>query len=103
MLGVVGGLAYLTFRSEIQPWYYLSVFAFLPFFEEFIGKLNIFWAGLLFSYYPYIYLGGWDKPEKVVLKHNIIIAFAVLNALYLIFLNLTKAKSSSKNLLPRSR
>ena len=102
-LGIAAGLAYLTFRSEIQPWYFLAVFAFLPFFEEFIGKLNIFWAGLLFSYYPYIYLGGWDKPEKVVLKHNIIIAFAVLNALYLIFLNLTKAKSSSKNLLPRSR
>jgi len=64
-LGIAAGLAYLTFKSEIQPWYFLAVFAFLPFFEEFIGKLNIFWAGLLFSYYPYIYLGGWDSASNM--------------------------------------
>lgn len=103
LLGIIAGLVYLTVRSEIQPWYFLAVFAFLPFFDDLILKLNIFFVGLLFSYYPYIYLGGWDRPEKVILKHNIIIAFAIFNLLYLIFLNLTKARSSSKNLLPRSK
>lgn len=101
LFGVIAGLGYLTVRSEIQPWYFLTLFAFLPFFENFISRLNIFWAGLLFSYYPYIYLGGWDTQDKIVLKHNIIIVFALLNLAYLIFLNLTKARSSSKKTLPR--
>ena len=102
-----GGIKYLTLpfviRSEIQSWYFLSLFAFLPFFEDWIFKLNIFFAGLLLAYYPYVFLGGWDKPEKIILKHNIIIAFAILNLFYLIFLNLTRARSSEKKTLPRSR
>ena len=103
LLGIVTGLSYFAFRSEIQSWYFLSLFAFLPFFEDWIFKLNIFFAGLLLAYYPYVFLGGWDKPEKIILKHNIIIAFAILNLFYLIFLNLTRARSSEKKTLPRSR
>lgn len=101
--GLIAGYGYLTVRSEIQPWYFLTIFALLPFFESLIEKLNIFIAGLLFSYYPYIFLGGWDKPEKIIMKHNIIIVFAGLNLLYLIFFNLTKAINSSKKALPRSK
>jgi hypothetical protein len=103
LLGLVAGLFYLTFKSEIQPWYFLALFALIPFFEELIMKLNIFFAGLLFSYYPYVYLGGWDKTYKVVLKHNIILVFFALNLGYLIFLSLIKLNSSSKKDLPRSR
>lgn len=75
----------LSYNIGIQPWYFLTIFVFLPFYEQFIYKLNIFFAGLLFSYYPYIRLGGWDKPEKVALKHNIIAVFFVLNLLYLLY------------------
>lgn len=85
ILGIVFGIAYASYKLEIQPWYFLSLFAFLPFFPDLINRLNIFFAGLLFSYYPYIYLGGWDKPEKVIIKHEIIIIFLVFNIIYLIY------------------
>lgn len=77
-------LGYLSFFSEIQPWYFLSLFAFLPIFPGLIMKLQIFFAGLLFSYYPYIWLGGWDTAEEINLKHNIILVFLVINVIYMI-------------------
>ncbi|MBI2051660.1 hypothetical protein HYT33_02755 [Candidatus Roizmanbacteria bacterium] len=85
IFGLCAILAYLSFFSEIQPWYFLALFAALPFYEKFISKLNIFFAGLLFSYYPYVRFGGWDKAWKIALKHQIIIAFVVLNAVILLF------------------
>jgi len=82
MLGIIFGIAYASYKLEIQPWYFLSFFAFLPFFPELFSHLNIFIAGLLFSYYPYVYLGGWDKPYKIVIKHNIMWIFLCLNLVY---------------------
>lgn len=81
-LGIAVGIFYASLKLEIQPWYFLSFFAFLPFFPKIINYSNIFIAGLLFSYYPYVYLGGWDKPEKVIIKHNIIWVFLILNVIY---------------------
>jgi len=78
---------YLSFTSEIQPWYFLNYFALLPFFYKTLHRSQIFFAGLLLSYYPYVYLGGWDSSEKILLKHNIIIVFAVANIVYLIIRN----------------
>lgn len=77
-------LFYLSVYNEIQPWYYLTLFIYLPFFKDFIATFNIFLFGLLISYYPYIFLGGWDSKEKVDLKHYIIISFLVLNVLYIL-------------------
>lgn len=88
-------LAYLTFKTEIQPWYYLNLLIFLPFFAKFINGLNIFFFGLLLSYYPYIRLGGWDKPEKILIKHYIIAGGIILNLIYLIFLKLNREKKTS--------
>lgn len=78
-------LGYMSFRMEIQPWYFLALFAYLPFYSGFIEKLQLFFFGLLMSYYPYIRLGGWDTAEKVNMKHQIILFFFVLNLLYLGF------------------
>lgn len=78
-------LTYLSLKMEIQPWYYLSLFIFLPFFPKLIERLQIFFFGLLMSYYPYIRLGGWDTAEKVNLKHQIIVIFLILNIFYLAF------------------
>jgi len=75
-------LAYLSFKMEIQPWYFLALFAFLPFYDEVISSMNIFFFGLLMSYYPYIRLGGWDTVEKVNIKHQIIFAFFLINVFY---------------------
>ena len=35
-------LGYLSLKMEIQPWYFLALFAFLPFFEEVTSSMNIF-------------------------------------------------------------
>ena len=82
LTGLVIIIGYLIFFAEIQPWYFLSLFALLPYFEELISRLNIFFLGLLLSYYPYIRLGGWDSVEKLALKHIIIIIFLMINSGY---------------------
>lgn len=87
-IGILVPLFYLSFFSEIQPWYFLILFIFLPIFPNLIKKMDIFLIGLLFSYYPYIMLGGWDTKYKVDLKHQIIIYFLVAN---LIALGIDKA------------
>ena len=76
----------LSLRGEIQPWYFLTLFAYIPFFETILFHLNIFFAGLLFSYYPYIRFGGWDSVEKIQLKHTLILVFTTINCIYLIFI-----------------
>lgn len=78
-IGVLAPLFYLSFFSEIQPWYFLILFIFLPIFPNLIRKIEIFLMGLICSYYPYIMLGGWDTKYKVDLKHQIIIYFLIAN------------------------
>jgi hypothetical protein len=91
-IGIIGILGYLTFQSEIQPWYFLILFPLLPYFQSIIEHLTIFFIGLLLSYYPYIRLGGWDTAEKVGLKHTIIMVFSIVNVFYFIFLLMKKDK-----------
>jgi len=99
LLLISGIIIYLAFFGEIQPWYFLAFFAFIPYMENLIPRADIFLAGLLLSYYPYIYLGGWDSLEKMQLKHIIILVFLFLNLVYWIWLSLTKHEKSRKNLL----
>ncbi|MEK7097124.1 MAG: hypothetical protein AAB705_00805 [Patescibacteria group bacterium] len=82
-IGTLVPLFYLSFFSEIQPWYFLILFIFLPIFPNLINKIEFFLIGLICSYYPYIMLGGWDTKDKVDLKHQIIIYFFVANLLAL--------------------
>lgn len=82
-IGILSLLGYLTFFGEIQPWYFLTLFIFVPIFPGLFKKIDIFLLGLLCSYYPFIMLGGWDKQYKVDLKHQIIIYFFVVNLLTL--------------------
>lgn len=77
-------LIYMGTKMEIQPWYYLILFVLIPFYTKLLIDWNIFIAGLMFSYYPYIRLGGWDTVEKVTIKHNIIIAFLFVNIVYVV-------------------
>ena len=82
---LIGIMLYLSIKSEIQPWYFINVFVFLPFYNKLINRLNIFFFGLLLSYYPYIRFGGWDTLEKINLKHLIIGAFLIFNLVYFFF------------------
>ena len=79
---LIGIIIYLSIESEIQPWYFLNLFIFLPFFVQSIKRLDIFFFGLLVSYYPYIRLGGWDSLDKINLKHIIIGIFFIINITY---------------------
>ncbi len=92
-------LGYLSFFREIQPWYFLILFAFLPFYEELIGRLNIFFAGLLLSYYPYIRLGGWESVEKLSLKHIIIVGSLIINFIYYFWAKMKHEKTINQHIL----
>ncbi len=76
-------LIYLTFTSEVQSWYFLSLLVFIPLYPEFIFKLNIFFAGLLFAYYPFLRIGEWNN-QAVSNKHLIMGLFLVANLIYLV-------------------
>lgn len=83
-IGILVPLFYLSFFSEIQPWYFLTLFIFLPVFPNLIRKIEFFLMGLICSYYPYIMFGGWNSKDKVDLKHQIIIYFLIANLIHLI-------------------
>jgi hypothetical protein len=80
---IVVAVGYISLTGEIQPWYFLNLLIFLPFFEPLLNDFSLFFYGLLLSYYPFIRLGAWDNPEKVQLKHQIIAGFFVANLLFL--------------------
>ena len=81
---VIGMLIYLSLFLEIQPWYFLTLFVFLPVYPKIIDRVQIFLFGLLMSYYPFITLGDWTD-QKLFMKHWIIISSIILNLLYLLF------------------
>lgn len=87
---------YLCFKMEIQPWYFLSFFVFLPYFPQFIEKLSIIFFGLLLSYYPFIRFGDWTV-QKVLMKHEIIfVAIFLQGFLFLSTMFMEKKSFSSK-------
>ncbi len=85
LVAQIGLLCYLIFSREIQQWYLLVLFAYLPLYPLIIRKSNVLLFGLLLSYYPYIYLGGWEGDEKMWWKHVIIGVFAGINVVYFFY------------------
>lgn len=73
----------VSYKMEIQPWYFLNIFILLPLFSRFFSNLTIFFAGLLISYYPYILYGDWGNPKNVMLKHMVILIAVCLNLFWL--------------------
>ena len=82
---------YLCYRMEIQPWYFLSLFVFLPFFSGFIEKFNILFFGLLLSYYPFIRFGDWTA-KTVMLKREIVFIAVIVQGIYLLFYYMRRKK-----------
>lgn len=74
-------ILYLCYKMEIQPWYFLSLFVFLPYFPKFIENLYILFFGLLLSYYPFIRFGDWTAGT-VALKREIIFIFLFVQIIY---------------------
>ncbi|MFH0979686.1 MAG: glycosyltransferase 87 family protein [Candidatus Roizmanbacteria bacterium] len=98
---LLGVIIFWTVKSEIQPWYFIILFGLLPFYENLIFRLNIFFFGLLMSYYPYVRFGGWGKVlywttlQKVEYKHNVILIFFLINIVYLFYFYLLKKRIKS--------
>lgn len=86
-------ILYLCFTMEIQPWYFLSLFVFLPYFPRFIERLNILFFGLLLSYYPFIRFGDWTA-QSVILKREIVFIALAIYLSYMLYLFLKKSKST---------
>lgn len=82
-------IIYLCTTRELQPWYFLPVFIFLPIFPNIIDNMKIFLFGLLLSYYPFIKTGVWDYEQKLC----IIFAFLATNIFYIIYTKRRKIKS----------
>lgn len=80
---IFGLILYVSFKMEVQPWYFMSLFVILPYLEGWIEAATLSTAGLLFSYYPYIRYGEWNLDE-LWWKHWIIILFVGLNIFYLL-------------------
>ncbi len=84
-LGFLSVMLFLSLDREIQPWYFLSIFAFLPFFAEEISQFNFFLSGLLLSNYFFVRYGVLNEPVQLSLKTSLIFIFFVLNIGYLFF------------------
>lgn len=87
-------LLYLSFYQEVQPWYFLNLFIFIPYIFEILRRLQFFFAGLLLSYYPYVLYGTWGDSNNVDLKHRIVALFAIIN-LVVLFAQRKKLRLSS--------
>ncbi len=84
LIGIFMTIIYVSYKGEVQPWYFLNLLIFIPYYFNFVQNLSFLFFGLLLSYYPYIFLGGWDSPEKVLLKHQIIIVAMITNLIYIV-------------------
>lgn len=80
---VLALIGYVALVQEFQSWYLINLFLFLPLMPRLLIHLWILFFGLLVSYFPFIYLGGWADPMHVQLKFWIIGVAFVLNATYL--------------------
>ena len=57
------GFVYVLTKIEVQPWYFLWIFVFLPLLN--LNKAILFFVngiiiGLLLRYLPFLYYGNWD-------------------------------------------
>ncbi len=85
-------ITYVSITISPQPWYFLNLLIFLPFFEGFITKLNLLFMGLLLSYYPLIRLGGWSE---ISYKYTIIWVALFLNVLVVAIFYVKDRKNNS--------
>ncbi len=92
-IGVLSAILYISFKSEAQPWYFINLFIFVPFYFNFLKKLNVLFFFLLASYYPYLKFSQWNLKSSIYLKHQIIIIGGVITSIVLcadFFLKKTK-------------
>jgi hypothetical protein len=81
-IGVIAIIGYICIKLNIQPWYFLTLFSIVWYYEKFGMDLNIFFAGLLLSYVPFILYGDWTLATLTIRFQIIVFSFAI-NILFL--------------------
>ncbi len=79
-----------SLKGEVQPWYFLNLLVFFPFFGQLIKRLSLFFIALLLSYYPYVRYSQWNLRSSVELKHKIILIGLGIQALFFLTIYLQK-------------
>lgn len=99
LISFISLLFYLSFTREIQPWYFLSIFAFLPSFTTIILDFSIFFFGLLIGNIYFIQYGVMNTVGQSMGKNTILFVFFMLNAWFLFIKYFIFKKSSEFNKL----
>lgn len=80
-------MIYLSFTREIQPWYFLGFFAFIPFFEKWLQLGNIFFLALLIGNYFYVRYGVTNQEYQSYMKNVLLYGAFVINGAYIFWKN----------------
>lgn len=80
IVGVVAVMVYLTFviDTQMQPWYFLTLYAFIPLYYSRLKTYGIFLNGMLFMYVYFIAIGEWSNT----LKYQIAAVSLIINIVY---------------------
>jgi len=80
LAGVVAVMGYLTFiiDTQMQPWYFLTLYAFIPLYYSRLKTYGIFLNGMLYMYIYFIAIGEWSNT----LKYQIAAVSLVINIVY---------------------
>lgn len=83
--GVIALIAYVSIASAIQPWYFLNLFLFIPYFMKDLQSFDLIMMGLLLSYFPIIRYGSWDLVSGYDLRIGVIALFCILHISWRIY------------------
>jgi hypothetical protein len=95
-------IIYVSLQQEIQPWYFLNLFIFAPWFFSVLQSFWLFFAGLLYSYVPYVFGGEWGQGGDVGQKRVIIAGFLAAN-MFLIFTKILWSRIAAQRLSKKTR
>lgn len=77
-VGLAAVMVYLTFMRTVQPWYFLIPLVLIPYFYDYLKKLQIFYLGVLLSYTGFIATGYWNNT----FMYSMILTPLVVNVIY---------------------
>lgn len=85
-LSILVLILYISFTGALQPWYFLNLIIFIPYYFEHIKSLQIFYFGLLVSYYPIIRFGKWEPDPGFNIKNAIVFVFLGINVMWILYM-----------------
>ena len=80
-------ILYISYTGEMQQWYFLNLFLFIPIFFTLFKKSYLFFFSILVSYFPFILYGTWDSSALMLKNAIIVIGFTATCILFLLHKN----------------